>query len=119
MYVLVEENGNCSPEERMFSDSGPKKGVHQVQCETPEGQLIWCDVIGVIGKGTFVPAQAVVVDDSGAGTAWLVFGGQWGIRFRSSGSAKEWSLSEKTQWGAPFKVLDSSGEDIRFIENDK
>jgi len=114
MFLIIEENKNCSPEERMFKENGKPKTVSQVHLNTPSGQTEWCEVTGVEEKGTFREAQAVQVDDSGAGAAWLVFGGNWGIRFKRTPNDESWSLKNKNQWGEPFKVLDISGADIKF-----
>ncbi len=114
MYLIVEDNPNCRQDERVFSESGPQKGVAQMNLEMPSGQRSWCDVIGVEEGGTFIPAKAVQVEDSGAGNAWLIFGGMWGLRFKKPGIKEEWSLTSPNQWGVPFKVFDISAEDIRF-----
>jgi len=114
MYLIVEENQNCSAEERVFSSSGEEKIVLSVQVETPDSSVSWCDVVGVEESGQFTHAKAVQVEDSGAGLAWLVYGGLWGLRFRKKGDTTEWSLENKRQWGEPFKVLDISAQDIHF-----
>ncbi|OVE76306.1 hypothetical protein BVX98_06265 [bacterium F11] len=114
MFLVIEENENCESAERVFPISGKKKPVRQVQVETPEGKLAWCEVVGVEDSNTFLEAHAIEVEDSGAGMAWLVFGGSWGLRFRRQGESKDWSLADSSQWGEAFKVLDGSGEDIRF-----
>jgi hypothetical protein len=113
MYLVIEENPNCVADERVFSESGKTKPVAQLNVEQPSGIRAWCDVMGVEEGGVFAPAQAVQVEDSGAGNAWLIFGGSWGLRFRPSGSTAEWSVTNSSQWGVPFKVLDFSGEDIK------
>lgn len=114
MMIFVDENPNCGWVERVFQESGPVRPVAQIQVETPSGQHEWCEVMGVDANGEFKTAFAVVVDDSGAGTAWLVYGGAWGIRYRTAGNTDPWSLKDANQWGEPFKVLDSSGAEIRF-----
>ena len=42
----------------------------------------WCKVVGWASAagGSPCPAQAIAVEDSSAGTAQLVFGGDWGVR---------------------------------------
>ncbi len=114
MYVLVEENPNCSSEERMLSQSGPSRVVSHLRLPGPDGVVEWWQVTAVEEGERFGTAQAVEIEDSGAGNAWLIYGGLWGIRFRLENSSSPWSLSDKSQWGTPFKVLDISGEDIRF-----
>jgi len=75
MFLIIEENENCQGEERVFSESGPHKPVKQIQVDIPGKGVGWCDVMGVEENQSFVPANSVQVEDSGAGTAILVFGG--------------------------------------------
>jgi len=110
---MVEENPNTVGDERMFSTSGDQLTVQRVRWATPTG-LSWCDVSSVNEDQTFSSTKAVQVEDSGAGNAWLIFGGAWGIRLKPVGSTEDWSLTSKTQWGLPFLVLDISAADIEF-----
>ncbi len=112
MYLIIEDNVNCGTEERVFAEKSKPQEVIAIQTNSPQGLLIWAEIVGVDEGGKFIPAQGVLVDDSGAGSAWLIYGGPWGIRCRTN--QDEWSLTNKAQWGLPFKVLDSSGEDVRF-----
>lgn len=115
MYVVIEENPNCGSDERMFSESGEKRVVNKLNVTPPKtNQSQWCDVVAVDESGTFCPAHAQRVEDSSDGTAWLIFGGSWGLRLRSSENPAEWSLENSNQWGVPFLVLDSSGTSIEF-----
>lgn len=114
MYIIVEENDNCSPDERVFSTSGPEREVARVLANRPDGKTDWCDIIGVDDKGVFVPPIAQRTEDSSDGTAWLIRGGLWGLRLRPVEKPTAWSLTDKTQWGVPFLVLDSSGTAIAF-----
>lgn len=106
MYLIVEENPNSAPEERVFAESGAERAVRQVLLDHPGGGTGWCDVTGVEDDGRYVEARARLVDDSAAGTAWLVTGGAWGLRLRPSGGGA-WSLTDTSQWGVPFLVLDA------------
>jgi hypothetical protein len=112
MFIVVEENPNCAAEERVLAESGPHKDVLEVEATSPDRKETWWSVTGVNEGGTFIPAKAVRVDDSADGTAWLIYGGAWGLRFKLGTS--DWSLNDKTQWGLPFLVLDSSALSIRF-----
>jgi hypothetical protein len=113
MYLLVEENPNCAADERMFADAGTDRPVLQAQVDSPRGNTGWCDVAAVDEGGRFGVARARQVEDSAAGTAWLVTGGAWGLRLRPAG-AGAWSLTDSAQWGVPFLVLDESA--VRFGE---
>src|SRR5882672_2747132 len=116
MLITVEDNPNCGGDERMLRDNGKKRQVARMNVETPAGGSTWCDVTGIDQGGSFVPAYATQVEDSSAGSAWLIFGGSWGLRFRPAGQKVPWSLEDKNQWGEPFKVFDLSGGDIQFKE---
>ena|SRR5688572_774685 len=114
MYLLVEDNPNCPSEERVFSEQSSIRGVARLHLEVNGRVGQWYDVTGVEEGGQFVPAKAVQVEDSGAGIAWLIFGGAWGLRLRLCGSSQPWALENPEQFGTPFKVLDSSGTEIDF-----
>jgi hypothetical protein len=115
MYLVIEDNSNCEAQERVFSELGNHRPVSHLRLEGPDGTLAWWETAAVNSDGSFGPAQAVQVEDSGAGNAWLIFGSNWGLRFRQEGSKSLWSLTDSFQWGEPFKVLDISADDIRFI----
>lgn len=113
MYVLVEENPNAAPEERVFAASGPVRTVRRVHVTPPTAHAPqWCDVVGVDENGVFTPAQVVRVEDSADGTAWLVHGALWGIRLKPKQAQEDWDLHSTNQWGMPFLVLDSSDASI-------
>ena len=116
MYLLVEENPNSAPEERVFAAHGPTKTVKRVHI-TPPGQWspVWCDVTAVDEHGAFIPAQAVRVDDSADGTAWLIHGGPWGLRLKTKDHLESWALDNTVQWGVPFLVLDGSGSSMETV----
>lgn len=99
-------------EERVFATHGETRPVTKIQLDQPGGPA-WCDVIGMDEEGVLVPAKAERVDDSADGTAWLITGGTWGLRFRLPGSSDQWDVNNPQQWGKPFMVLDSSGKDFQ------
>jgi hypothetical protein len=114
MFLVVEENPNCAAEERVLAESGPHKDVLEVEATSPQRKEAWWMVTGVDEGGKFIPAKCVRVDDSADGTAWLVYGGAWGLRMKATGDSSAWSLDDKNQWGLPLLVLDSSGSSIKF-----
>ncbi|MFN0117086.1 MAG: hypothetical protein ACKVQC_02175 [Elusimicrobiota bacterium] len=114
MYLIIEENPNCEPDERVFSESGDKKSVLQIQLNIQGHEPLWYDIISVDKNNQFSPAHAYRIEDSSDGTAWLIFGGAWGIRLKNQEHNDEWSLTNKNQFGYPFLVLESSGKAIRF-----
>ena len=117
MFVIVEDNPNCAPDERVFPTFGERRAVRGVFTDIPGEAAGWCAVTGVDESGAFVPATAQRMEDSSDGVAWLVSGGMWGLRFRRDGDAEAWSLSSQRQWGLPFLVLDQSGQGLRFTDS--
>lgn len=114
MYLIIEENENCSPDERVFATIGSQKVIKKVEIEKPGKGSQWYEVAGVHENGKFQEALAQQVEDSSDGIAWLIFGGSWGIRFRPDGNNEDWSLKNPNQWGEPFLVLDKSGNSLQF-----
>ena len=52
------------------------------------------------------------VSDSGQAVAHLVYGGDWGIRFRPDDSGEPWSVDSADQWGEPYLILTQEGDII-------
>ncbi len=64
--------------------------VRAVHHSDGPGESTLCDVVGWSSEGGGTPcaAQAVTVEDSGAGTAMLVYGGDWGLRLTPHGGGE-------------------------------
>jgi hypothetical protein len=75
--VMVVPNPSSGEEELLlrFKSEEPARAVNEVFLD---GQ--WCAVSGVDEGGVEVAAQALLVEDSGSGTALLVCGARWGVR---------------------------------------
>lgn len=114
MYLMVEDNPNCRGEERMFAESGEPREVTAIKLDRPDGTTGWCDVVAVNGIENFGPAFARHVEDSAAGVALLVRGGDWGLRLRPEGANALWAMDDPKQWGVPFLVVDDSLEVVQF-----
>ena len=112
IYLEVEENENCEymplqlyeghaepvPIDRVrMHDFAHPEAVYEVTGWDSNGDLD--------SPGSPVPAMYVPVSDSGQARAHLVYGGDFGIRFRPSGSNAGWSLDDPDQWGEPYVVL--------------
>jgi hypothetical protein len=96
--VFIDPNPN-TPEGcgLRFKSEGTPRPVHAVRYDG-----VVHDVVGWSsdGGGTAHPAWAAVVEDSGAGTATLVYGADWGLRLtpRDGGGAP---------FGEPYLLLDA------------
>ena len=114
MMIEVEENPNCSESPQFFfNELEPVRAVRAIRL-TDRGREAECEVTGVEKDGAFITAFCCKVTDSGAGYAYLIYGGGWGIRLRPAAYAHEpWNLSNPHQWVEPFKLYGEE-KDIVF-----
>jgi hypothetical protein len=109
MNILVGDNPNsAASEELVFNEIGPRRAIRAIVAEEG-GKEVRYEVTAVGEGGRFFTAHAVKVTDSGEGFAFLIYGGEWGIRLRREGSAA-WDLTDRTQWGEPFKLYGSESD---------
>ena len=89
---------------RSFQTMEDPRPVSRVTTYGPDGSEGTFEVVSwsADGLGT---AFAALVDDSGEGSALLLYGGDEGIRLRPDGSTTDWSFEEPSQWGEPFLLL--------------
>ena len=113
MDITVVENPNCPEIDQFhFNEIGEARVIKGIRIEQG-GRELFCEVVSVEKDGRFGTARAVKVTDSGAGFAYLIFGGEWGIRLRPETHAGEaWDLANRHQWGEPFKLYE--GEAVVF-----
>ena len=96
----IPSNTNCAAVDlRVFHDLSQPQPVRRVRLAQ------WCDVTGWTAAGAPCPAVAQKVDDSGEGVAWLIRGGDAGLRLQPSGRDAAWRLDDPQQWGEPFLIL--------------
>ena len=119
MFVEVESNPNCEQSVfARFKEAGPAKRITQVRSyeRSPQGE--WCRITGWTddAAGPFCPAYAQLVEDSGAGLAYLVYGGLWGVRLKPVALDEDWDLESANQWGEPYLSL-ADAKDLRFAED--
>ena len=105
VLIQVEENPNCDRwDGQVFQPRTAPRAVSDVRVERA-GKSVWCAITG-LDEGEPIPAMACVVDDSGDGACWLVFGGTWGLRLTDDAGK---------QWGEPYMLLPADGADLRFL----
>jgi len=115
LFLDVEANDNCPYSMQLvFSTLQEPREVRSVKLylSGPEGALF--DVTGWEAGGRPCPARCVMVEDSGQGRAYLVYGGDGGIRYRSAGSGS-WDVSDSRQWGESHSLI-AEVEDIVWAE---
>ena len=105
MNIEIEDNPNCRASGQfVFNELEAPAAIKAIRV-MDRGKESWCGIVGVEGTGHFTDAFAIKVTDSGAGYAYLIYGGAWGIRIRPEAYAAEpWDLSNARQWGEPFKL---------------
>ena len=113
IFVDVEEGENCPYSlQLVFSALDAARGVRQVRLyhESAEGPVY--DVVAW-NNGDSEPSEAsgVAVEDSGQGRAYLIYGGNGGIRLHPASSSQPWDLASGDQWGRSHMLL-SDVEDV-------
>ncbi len=117
MFLEVENNPNFDGSYFVrFKELEPPRPVTHVKSydRTPRGE--WCEVTGWCDDSDqpLCPAFAQKVEDSGAGLAFIIFGGNWGIRLKSEDSIGEWNLYDAAQWGEGYLLI-SEERDLRVL----
>ena len=116
MDIDIADNPNCTGSQQfVFNELEEPRSIRGIRV-SERGVESVCGVTGVAKGGGWVAAHAVKVTDSGAGYAFLIFGGEWGIRLRPETFALEpWDLEDHHQWGEPFKLYGES-EDLVYAD---
>jgi len=105
IVIEISDNPNCHATERVFHELTPPQTVARVRYERPLGQPRWFAVTGWTTADRPCPAVVQKVDDSGEGVAFLLHGGDAGLRLQPEESARPWSLACPDQWGEPLLIL--------------
>ena len=107
VLIQIDENPNCAAwDGQVFQPRTTPKEVSQVRVER-KGTTSWCEITGLDEGGERCPAMACLVDDSGDGACFLVFGGSWGLRLNDE--------SRGETWGVPYMLLPANGSDLQFV----
>ena len=116
MIVEVESSENCEAGIfARFKDAGPARPVIQVRLydRNPLGDWYWVTGWSDNPQTPACPAYAQLIEDSGSGLAYLVYGGIYGLRFKPAAIEEPWSLQSADQWGETHLSL-SSERDLRY-----
>jgi hypothetical protein len=118
MLLLIDANDNCAEGGSWrFHDLEPPRPVARVRLydTAPAGE--WFDVVGWSGDPERPVNAAMMrkIDDSGSGVAYLITGGEWGVRLKPVDDPSEWSAQNDRQRGAPYLIV-SSINDVRMAE---
>ena len=120
MLLWIDANDNCAEGGSWrFTDLEPPRPVAQVRLydAAPAGE--WFDIVGWTGDPGRQVCGAVArkIDDSGSGVAYLITGGEWGVRLKPVDDPSAWSLENDRQRGAPYLIV-SSINDVGMAEKE-
>lgn len=107
---MIDENENCAEGGSWrFNALEPPRPVASVRLYdgAPAGE--WFDVVGWTGRLDRPVCGATVqkIDDSGAGVAYLITGGECGVRVKPAGDPAAWNVRNGRQRGAPYLIVPS------------
>ena len=115
LYLEVEENPNCEYMPLQVYEAHkaavPISKVKLALPDKPHGVYLitgWSSD----DEGTPCPALYTPVSDSGQAIVHLVYGGEWGVRFKPVGTDEDWDINDPTQWGEPYLMLTDWGDII-------
>jgi hypothetical protein len=118
VIVEVESNENCETGcFARFKEAGPARPVDQVKLydRNSAGEWYWITGWSDNGQAPTCQAYARLVEDSGSGLAFLVYGGICGLRFKPIGSEEPWNLESLHQWGEAYLLM-ASDRDLRYVD---
>jgi len=118
VIVEVDSNDNCETGVfARFKEVRPAKAVFQVRLydRNPAGE--WYRVTGWSDDqhSPACPAYAQLVEDSGSGLAYLVYGGLYGLRFSPAHLNEPWSLTSPSQCGEAYLLL-AGDHDVKYLD---
>ncbi|MED5580203.1 MAG: hypothetical protein VX794_09260 [Nitrospinota bacterium] len=108
LYLEVEENQNSTyMPGHLYETKKEPEHIKYIKLEFPEYPIGIYEVTGWSSKknGTPCPALYSPVSDSGQGISHLIYGGDWGIRFKLKKDKSNWDILENKQYGEPYLIL--------------
>ena len=120
IYLEVEENENCDYMPlQVYEPRTSPVPISKVRLFEIDRRHGVYDVTGwdSIGSGSPTQAMYTAVSDSGQAEVHLVYGGDWGIRFKPSDSKNGWDINASDQWGEPYILL-TDPEDVILTGDD-
>lgn len=118
MFVEVESNPNYEGSVFLrFKEVGPARPISHVKIYDRTSQGEWCSIVGWCEGSDDPKCQAFAqrVEDSGAGLAILVFGGNWGLRLKPESCQDDWALENQEQWGEAYLSF-ADQRDVRYAD---
>jgi hypothetical protein len=116
MILEVEDSPNFEGSYFIrFKELSPPRRITHIKSYERNPQGEWCAVTGWCDDPDqpLCPAYSQRVEDSGAGLAFLVYGGNWGIRLKPESHTHAWNLHDPDQWGEGYLLLGEE-RDLRY-----
>ncbi|MBI4313555.1 MAG: hypothetical protein HY594_01940 [Candidatus Omnitrophica bacterium] len=116
LYIEVDPNPNCEElPGMMYQALENPRPVSKLRVRRGETtQLCWVTGVGPSGPNNehaaWKTAYVQKITDSGAGVAYCIYGGRWGLRFQpanaktANAKTPAWNLDAPDQWGEPYKI---------------
>jgi hypothetical protein len=108
IHIEVEANASCPMSANMvYANVTPPRRIERLRIYDgdPGGSVFAVTGWSSAGDGSAVPAYFARVEDSGAGAAFVVYGGDWGLRLRPMDSTAKWDVADPEQWGESHLLL--------------
>ena len=118
LMLEVEDNANCDGVPQLvFNTMADPRPVAEVLTGDFGQEVRLHKVTGWSSENDGSPcaAFAVKIQESGAGEALLIYGGDWGLRFMPSELSEEWDITSANQWGENFLSLDDESQ-VKFVD---
>ena len=110
VQVDVKAGKNCKePLELIFNGLGDPRQITRVMTKGKDAVSRMHRVTGWSSNGP-CEAYAMLVEDSGAGNAMLIVGGDEGLRLMADDGDAPWDLGSDKQWGEPCLLLEEGVE---------
>lgn len=125
MFIEVESNENCETGFfGRFKEIRPARPVVQVKLydRNPSGEWYWVTGWSDDDKSPLCQAHAQLVEDSGAGLTYLVYGGIYGLRFKpvstdEPGASTGRTNGEKPTCPSPASATCATPRSSLFLAN--
>jgi hypothetical protein len=103
--IRVDANDNCPMTAQLvYKNLSEPRRITKVRIYEGTATGVLYAVTGWNEDGP-ADAYAVSVEDSGSGSGFLVYGGEWGLRLRPAESQMAWDLGAADQFGETHLVL--------------
>ena len=112
-HIDVESNANAPMmAQQVYKNIDAPFRVSYVRVYEGEPGGKQCAVTGwaSANDGSATPAYAVKIEDSSEGLAFLVYGGDWGVRLRAAESDAAWRIDDMDQWGETHLVISDEAD---------